>query len=216
MDKNPKRMSTDEREVQQPLPADFFPNCWTDDERMDNLFAPFRAKSVNPVNYERKLEFWRNLICQYCVQNGSPVVSINQLRLAFKRGEKKPYCLDVVLKELLSDGIVRPRTAFALKPQETWSGWAMNTFIKSPLQWSFNKVKERVVTVADATTDSLDTEFVVLDVVEVNKLKFTLIVCGCWLNAWFDCRAMRTVCSRASTRPTSRRPSLPSRMCAHK
>lgn len=186
MKKNVIKTASGEQE-QQPLPPDFFPNCWSDDERMDNLFAPFRAKSVNPVNYDRKLEFWRNLIGKYCVNNGNAIVTVNELRNAFQRGEKKPYCLDVVLKELTNAGSVRPRSLFAMKPQETWSVWAMNTFIKSPLQWSFNKVKERVVSVADATIDFLDTEFVVLDVVEVSAristdLQFVCVKTKLWFH----------------------------------
>lgn len=162
--------SIGEEEPQRSLPVDFFPNCWSDDERMDNLFAPFRAKTVNPVNYERKLEFWKNLIAKYCTHNGTAIVTVNQLRDAFQRGEKKPYCLDVVLKELIAAGAMRPKSLCMLRSQETWSAWAVNTFIKSPLQWSFNQVKERVVPFADAgIKDFVNTEFVVLDVVEVSR-----------------------------------------------
>lgn len=150
------------------LTADFYPDCWTDDERMDNLFAPFRVKSVNPVNYERKLDFWKNLIVKYCVRSGNAIVTVSQLKDAFKRGDKKPYCLDVVLKELVAAGAVQPKSSFALRPQETWSGWAVNTFIKSPLQWGYKKVKDRVVPSVDGINDFSNIEFVVLEVVEVN------------------------------------------------
>lgn len=149
------------------LPVDFFPSCWNDDERMDNLFAPFRSKSVNLVNYERKLEFWKNLISKYCAHQCNSIVTVNQLKNAFQRGEKKPYCLDVVLQELLAAGSVQPKTFYVLKIPATWSGWAMNTFVKSPLQWSFNKVKQRVVPFAEASVDFLNTEFVMVDQAEV-------------------------------------------------
>lgn len=157
------------------LPSEFYPNCWTDDERMENLFAPFRVKSVNVVNYEKKLEFWKNLIKKYCEFNGNAIITLNQLKIIFQRGDKKPYCLDVVLREQLTDGTVKPKSLFTLKTQETWSGWAVNTFIKSPIQWSFNKVKERVLSPVDSFDD---TEFVVVDVIEVGgKNCFRTILC---------------------------------------
>lgn len=149
------------------LPKEFYPDCWNDDERMDNLFAPFRAKSVNLVNYENKLLFWKELIKKYCTHNGNACFNIITLKNAFQRSDKKPYCLDTVIKEQLVDGTVRPKAMFALTPQQTWSGWAMNTFIKSPLQWSFNKVKERVVSPSDSP-DLEEIDYVVIEVVQVS------------------------------------------------
>lgn len=156
------------------LPNEFYPDCWNDDERMDNLFAPFRAKSVNLVNYENKLQFWKNLIKKYCAHNGSACFNINELKNAFDRGEKKPYCLDAVIKEQLADGTVKPKALFTLAPHQTWGGWAVNTFVKSPLQWSFNKVKERVVSPGDAP-DLHDIDYVVLEVLEVS-----IFGCSIW------------------------------------
>lgn len=149
-----------------PLPTDFFPDCWDDDERMDNLFAPFRAKSVNLVNYQSKLVFWKGLIKQYSEHKGSASISIGELRQAFERENKKPHCLTVVIDEQLVDGTVKPKSIFVQMPEQTWSGWAVSTFVKRPLSWGFNKVKERVVSPGDSKTlESLD--FVILEVVKV-------------------------------------------------
>lgn len=159
------------------LPADFYPACWQDDERMDNLFAPFRSKAVNPVNYESKMKFWTNLIKEYCQVKGCAVVTVNELRDAFQRNNKKPFCLDTAIEHQLMDGSIQRKDQFDQPPQHTWSGWAMHKFIKTPLQWGFDKVKERVVpstkpSVGDTNYDGV--EFVVLEVVKVSQNTFSI------------------------------------------
>lgn len=153
------------------LTADFFPNCWQDDERMENFFAPFRVKSVNPVNYETKLKFWKNFIKEYCEVKGSAAMSINELRDALQRNGKKPHCLVTVFEEQLNDGSIRRKSEFMEAPQLTWGAWAIDKLIKTPIKWSFNKVKESALPAAIVVTPQLETtEFVVLEVVKVNSL----------------------------------------------
>lgn len=149
------------------LPEDFYPLCWQDDERMDNLFAQFRDKSVNPINYESKMKFWKNLIHEYCKVKGSPIFSLNELCLAFQRQKKKPYCLDTVLEELVTEGLAKPKSQFMEPPLLTWSGWAVHKLVKVPLRWSFEKVKEKVVAVAASGNCDENTEYVVVEVAKV-------------------------------------------------
>lgn len=168
------------------LPVDFHPVCWQDDERMENLFAPFRVKSVNPVNWESKLKFWRNLIKEYCEVKGSAIISVAELRDAFQRNDKRPHCLETVIEEQLNDGSIQRKEQFMQPPQHTWSGWAMHKFVKSPLQWSFDKVKERVVPKSTAENDSTGdrTQYVVLEVVKVSlsivQLRFVISFFSKW------------------------------------
>lgn len=154
---------------QNDLPDDFYPLCWQDDERMDNLFAPFRDKSVNPVNYETKMKFWKNLIQEYCTIKGNPTVSLGELRSAFQRKGKKPYCIDTVLDELMADGSAKTRSQFMEEPLLTWSGWAVHKLVKAPLRWSFDKVKERVISSTSNTNGNCDenTEYIFIDVARV-------------------------------------------------
>ena len=35
---------------------------WADDERMSVLFAPLRAKELNPESWNSKVNFWSNLV----------------------------------------------------------------------------------------------------------------------------------------------------------
>lgn len=151
------------------LPADFYPLCWNDDERMENLFAPFRAKNVNPVNYESKMKFWKNLIKEYCIARNIPTISIVELRNAFHRNGKRPYCLDTVLHEQLYEGSIKFKEQFMEQPLLTWSGWAVQKFVKAPLRWSFDKVKEQVISAATNANDEENAQYVVIEVAKVSE-----------------------------------------------
>lgn len=155
------------------LPEDFYPLCWKDDERMENLFAQFREKNVNPINYETKMKFWKNLVHEYCKLKASPTISLAELRTAFQRTsktnqEKKPYCLDTVLAELMTEGLAKTKSQYMEPPLLTWSGWAVHKLVKVPLSWSLNKVKETVIPTA-ATNGNCDenTEYVLIEVAKV-------------------------------------------------
>lgn len=158
------------------LPDDFYPACWQEDDRMDNLFAPFRDKSVNPVNYETKMKFWKNLIQEYCIIRGNPTMSLGELRTAFQRNGKKPYCLDTVLEELLADGLAKQKSQFMEPPLLSWAGWAVNKLVKAPLRWGFDRVKERVISTTNNGNCDEDTEYVIIDVAKVELL---LLFCFC-------------------------------------
>lgn len=151
------------------LPHDFYPMCWQDDERMDNLFAPFRLKSVNPVNYESKMKFWKNLIKEYCQFRGNPVISLSELRGAFQRRGKRPFCLDVVLVELVAESAVRTKQQYMEAPLLTWPGWAVHKLVKAPLRWSFDVVKERVIPTSNVEVENI--EYVFIDVAKVRFSK---------------------------------------------
>lgn len=176
---NTEKTRTTTRDLDQPkssgsdlnLPEDFYPLCWQDDERMDNLFAQFREKSVNPINYETKMKFWKNLIHEYCKLKSSPTISLSELRAAFQRKEKKPYCLDTVLEELSTEGLAKIKSQFMEPPLLTWSGWAVHKLVKAPLRWSFDKVKETVISPASTNGNSDEnTEYVLLEVAKVVTL----------------------------------------------
>lgn len=155
------------------LPDDFYPVCWQDDERMENLFAPFRAKIVNPINYETKMKFWKNLIQENCVVRGSPVITLNELRSAFQRNGKKPYCLETVLAEQIAECSIKQKQQFMEAPLLTWSGWAVHKLVKAPLRWSFDRVKERVISSTNGNDDA-STEYVVIEVAKVSRINSIL------------------------------------------
>lgn len=149
------------------LPEDFYPACWQEDERMNNLFSEFRDRSVNVVNYETKMKFWKNLIQEYCIIKGNPTISLGELRTAFQRKGKKPYCLNTVLGELLADGSIKPKSQFMEAPLLSWAGWAVNKLVKAPLRWGFDKVKERVVSTTNNGNCDEGMEYIIIEVAKV-------------------------------------------------
>lgn len=144
------------------LDEKFFPESWNDDVRMNVLMAPFRIKAINPQNYESKLNFWRNLITKYCEIKGSANVTIPELRCAFKRNTTKPYGLDTVFQEMVSENQIKTKDEFLQTPVETWTGWALGTMSKS-IYWGYSKVKERL----GKPSTSGAVEYIVLETVKV-------------------------------------------------
>ncbi|KAL5291165.1 CHMP7 family protein [Megaselia abdita] len=117
-----------------------YPECWKNDERMDRLFAPFRARSVNPEGYDIKVDFWKDMIRRYCEYNGSPNFSKSELQKALQRKGKVPYGLDIVLNDFIIKKEVRKRSEFVYDPLNSWTGWAMNSFVKKPILWGVQKI----------------------------------------------------------------------------
>lgn len=147
------------------LPKSFFPDCWQDDVRMGVLFSPFRLKSVNPINYESKMNFWCNLITKYCQYKGSCSVSITELRCAFKRSNTKPYCLQTVFDEMQVGGKLQLTTKFLKPTQHTWRGWAQQmatTVVTLPLTAVVDRIWK----------PTHNTSYVVLDIVKASVFFF--------------------------------------------
>lgn len=84
-----------------PLPADKMPECWSQDERMNSLYAPFRAKSVNPQDWNSKQKFWQGFIMDYLKNKVKCSFSTAELNVAFKRNGCSPLCLPSVVEELM-------------------------------------------------------------------------------------------------------------------
>lgn len=123
-----------------PLPVDFFPACWhNDDARMSVLFAPFRSKSLNPLNYDNKLLFWKQLIGRYCDHKGAGDCTLAELRTAFRRANKAPHSLHTVLHEMRTAGETLTQSAFLQAPSHTWRQWAQRR-LGAVLAWPVQKV----------------------------------------------------------------------------
>jgi hypothetical protein len=80
----------------------------------------------------------------------------------FKRNGTKPYCLQTVLDEMTSAGGIQTKQEFLMPPESSLAGWAVNSFVKRPLRWGFNKVKDTIWKVTDENT-----ELLVLNVLKV-------------------------------------------------
>lgn len=125
---------------QQTLPADFFPACWhNDDARMSVLFAPFRSKSLNPINYDTKLLFWTQLIGRYCDHKGSANCTLAELRTVFRRANRAPHSLHTVLHEMRTAGQTLALATFLEAPAHTWRQWAQRR-IGAAIAWPVQRV----------------------------------------------------------------------------
>lgn len=126
-----------------PLPEDLLPQ---DEKRTSVLFAPVRARSVNPQDWDSKLTFWKNLIGTYCVRCKVYSFKLDDLKDAFKRNGRSPGCLDVVFEEMVKNGECVPLDKFFESSPDTWSRWAADVLVKKPLLWSYNVLKDKFVT----------------------------------------------------------------------
>lgn len=146
------------------LPRDFFPECWKDNVRMDVLFAPFRPRDINPLNYDNKMKFWKQMIQKYCDQKGSAAVSLAELRTAFKRADKRPHALEAVLDDMQSNRELQSIQTFLEPPQHTWRDWAKR-HVSHVINWPM------LVVMAAWQKSQLEkqTQCVILDAVSVRN-----------------------------------------------
>lgn len=111
------------------------PTIWSDDTRMNALFAPFRKRDLNPLHYDNKMKFWRELITAYCKEKQILQVDIHSLEGFFSRKKIKPKCLEPVLNELIKEGSFKTQSEI-LKPRPGILQNVINKCIWSPLVWS--------------------------------------------------------------------------------
>ncbi|KAK6185069.1 hypothetical protein SNE40_007389 [Patella caerulea] len=115
---------------------DSFPPEWQDDQRMTVLFAAFRDKSLNPHSWNKKMNFWMNLITDRCKKNNSCVVSLDDLPTQFERKGKTPKCLDLVVQEMTR--LKRLRNISDIEASSAgWLSWGYNV-MKKPVSWSLS------------------------------------------------------------------------------
>lgn len=135
----------------------------------------FRPRDVNPEQYDQKMQFWKNMIINYCGLNqllfsiiqyfdlenileykGSPIVSIVELKSVFKRNGTSPRCLQDVFNSMAAESDLQSKVEFMNTPKG-WAGWAKSVLVVKPLSWGFGVIKDKLVGTATAE----DSEFVV-------------------------------------------------------
>ncbi|XP_073838408.1 charged multivesicular body protein 7 [Musca autumnalis] len=134
------------------------PSILKDESRVQALFAPFRERSVNPENYDSKMQFWKDVIMDLCIHKGKATFSKNELLQTFSLGRRIPSCLDTVLEDMQKTSLIRPRVEYEYDPSNGWTGWAVLRFWKNPL----NKIKNVVL-----PSTPIQQEFVHLTVIKM-------------------------------------------------
>ncbi|XP_063899002.1 charged multivesicular body protein 7 [Helicoverpa armigera] len=105
------------------IPEADLPQCWSDDVRMNALFAPFRIKAANPESWDMKMKFWSDMLRQWCRSRKDPIVSAADAKTAFNRKGRTPACLDIVVEELYRNGDLCPLSKYQQILHNGPEGW---------------------------------------------------------------------------------------------
>ncbi|VDM16056.1 unnamed protein product [Hydatigera taeniaeformis] len=118
------------------------PDVWTDDDEIYKLFVPIkRPRHIDPVLYDYKVSFWRDLIISYAKHNRVIVVTEASLTKLFKREFQSdgvtyyPTCLHQVLTDMMNNGlldVVNQGGMFA-----SIINWGVEWVIKKPASWAW-------------------------------------------------------------------------------
>lgn len=119
----------------------FFTDSWRDDATMSVMLNTFRPRQVNPEHYDHKMNFWKEMIENYCDFKGNSSFTIHELKEVFKRNETVPYCLQDVLNEMSAEGNVVSKAEFMAQPKSL-AGWAVDSLVVRPMSWGFGKLKQ--------------------------------------------------------------------------
>ncbi|KAF9793816.1 hypothetical protein SFRURICE_010223, partial [Spodoptera frugiperda] len=105
------------------IPEAELPQCWSDDVRMNALFAPFRIKAANPESWDMKMKFWSDMLRQWCRSRKEPIVSAADAKNAFNRKGRTPVCLDIVVEEMYRNGDLCPLSKYQQILHNGPEGW---------------------------------------------------------------------------------------------
>src|SRR4051794_10282887 len=112
------------------LQKTFFPHCWDDDARMNNLLSGFPNRSVKRIDWNNKMTFWINLVRSSSEYLRNPIVNYAELQSRFRRTGTAPAGLRTVLDEMVRLGQLQDLSSFrrSLGLSAIGQGW---------LSWGF-------------------------------------------------------------------------------
>lgn len=127
----------------------YLPDCWSDNERMNVLFNPFRIREVNPEGWELKMNFWINLINKWCLTERKLVFTIDELRKNFIRNGRLPHldCIQLVVSHMKRENTIQFKNEI-YKNNSTWSTWMFNSLLtRIPLFKNDDSVKDKIINI---------------------------------------------------------------------
>lgn len=147
-----------------------FPPIWKDENAVYALYQPFkRSRNADPSGFNHKLNFWTNLIQDYCLHRHIVVINENSLKEVFSRSlqstgrSHQPECLGTVMWEMWSTpGVLYPLSDYSTRGLVTkFAGIGFDWLVKKPVSWSWNVVfgrnrRERAI----KSVDSPETDFI--------------------------------------------------------
>lgn len=152
------------------------PECWSDDVRMNALFAPFRTRALNPLHYDNKIKFWKELILTYCNEKQMIEFDVKLLEDKFKRKGVKPKCLELVIAELAKEKVLATREEI-VKPKSNFVQNIFNKYVWSSVSWTasyFSRTNDQQSTTT--ITKAVDIQTVASSISDPNDSKFFVLV----------------------------------------
>ncbi|CAF0814700.1 unnamed protein product [Brachionus calyciflorus] len=134
------------------------PDEWSDDVRMNALFAPFRNRDLNPLHYDNKIKFWKQVIVSFCDEKKKIQFDQKKLENYFIRKGKKPKCLELVINELHREKSILTSQEF-LKPKSGILVSMFNKLVWSPISWSTSYLFKASNSNGESTTTFYSSSF---------------------------------------------------------
>ncbi|VDM63074.1 unnamed protein product [Angiostrongylus costaricensis] len=106
---------------------------------MQGYMSVIKARAVNPVDYDRKIKFWTNLISSSCEVEGNAIVSADILKRRFRRGDQIPSSIPAVVEHLHKSGVLIPLSKWE-EQHSSWMGWGFQRLSKTS-EWLFGTSK---------------------------------------------------------------------------
>ncbi|KAI6196953.1 hypothetical protein M3Y94_01168300 [Aphelenchoides besseyi] len=110
--------------------ASYLPEFWNDESEMAGLMSQLKLRQVNPKNYDRIVDFWSNTIDNYCRHEKKCLLTFDELKVKFKRGNQLPGPLARVLEEMYIKQVIVPSDELS-SPRQSWLSWGASLIAKS-------------------------------------------------------------------------------------
>lgn len=121
---------------------------------MNALFAPFRNRDLNPLHYDNKLKFWKELIVAYAREKQIIQLDVRTCESWFLRKGIKPKCIELAIGELAKEKHIQTRED-ALKPvSHGFIHSVFNKLVWQPLSWSTSYFFKSTITSTSSTLSS--------------------------------------------------------------
>ncbi|CAI5442364.1 unnamed protein product [Caenorhabditis angaria] len=105
--------------------AAYLPDVWNDDVTMHGLLSVIKERSVNKVDYDRKVKFWSETIFDSCIGERNAVFDLVSLKKRFRRGDRVPASLPVVLEYMKKNNEIQTLNEWK-DSHSGWLGWGLS------------------------------------------------------------------------------------------
>jgi len=115
-------------------PRPYLPEAWSDDTEMRGLMSMPKARRINPTNYDRVVNFWTNVINNYCQHENKCLITLDELKENLRRGAQLPSPLSIAIEEMKKSGQMQTKNDYD-KRNQGWLQWTssyLSSWISNP------------------------------------------------------------------------------------